>query len=105
MAGGMLPERDVATHESGFDFREFLRAEILLAEQPIHRPGADSREERALRIDPGIVDIGCLLFDRSAAGLETRIARRGIIMMDPSGFESGPVARAQEHGTRRDHVR
>jgi len=69
MAGGMLPERDVATHESDFDFREFFRAEIHPAEQAIHRPGADSREERPLRINPGIVDIRRLLFDGATAGL------------------------------------
>jgi len=36
MAAGMLPERYVAIHQSGFDGREFGGAQILLAEQFIY---------------------------------------------------------------------
>jgi hypothetical protein len=31
VTGRVLPERDVATHESGFDFRKLLGTEILLS--------------------------------------------------------------------------
>ena len=52
VTGRVLPERDVAAHECGFDFRKLLGPEILLAQQPIDRSCTDPGQERTLGIDP-----------------------------------------------------
>src|SRR5215472_13911753 len=52
MAAGVLPESNVAIDLWRFDGWKFGCAEILLAEELIHGPGADSAQKHAFGVDP-----------------------------------------------------
>ncbi len=56
VAAAVLAQGDVAVDERGLLGRELRRPEVLPAEQPIHRPGADAGQEHALRVDPAAFD-------------------------------------------------
>src|SRR5215475_6181748 len=101
VAGRMLPKRDVAGHEGRFNLWKFGRTNIFLSEQAVDGPGAHAGQERALRIDPRIVDVCGLLLDGAAAGLEARITR--LHHLDCAiGVQVRTVAGAEEYRARCD---
>ena len=53
----MLSESDVAVDQRGIDRRKLRRTQVFLSKQRIDWPGACSRKETSLGVDPGIVDV------------------------------------------------
>src|SRR5262245_6288607 len=70
----MLAEADIAGNKRRLACWKLRRSQVLPAEQPIHGTCADAGEERAFGVDPRVVDVGCLLFDRPAAQNHPRVA-------------------------------
>src|SRR5262249_37225250 len=75
VTSGMLPEFDGAVSGRRSVRRKRGGAQSLFSEQPVNRSCTDSSEKRAFGINPRIIDIGRLLFDRTTTSLESWIAR------------------------------